>query len=505
MKMNWKKTLFASLVSAQLLCGAAEAWTFAEMPHRTALDWNPQEGSACECAIDFEILSRLAKREVPAETSSIRLAARTPKGETALPFSLTGREGKILHIRFVLPEKSTGAVLYFGGKGAPEKTASLSGDLIADALSPENWKPVRGKWNLRTQDGGLLFHAPQFGSWIIGRTFPLPADTIPGAPVVLDFGLRSLSGFPWNFSLRVRQLDAAGKILPSSATDPRWSTFYLPSGKTVANRVFGRLDPRAEAIHLEWKATVPYSRFDNDGKEAPEYRKEGMRALLTRLQLRTAQKIPFPGRNPACFTEGIDGGRAFHLDGRRAPFFNANPPCVWSEGEEKLTAQTEYHWSRGDGTFEAWIKPEFTSADRENTIVDVYQNYRRNLLTLTYRPKEKHLILKMKDFGDRETSLSADAELPAGKWSHLAVCWSRKEGIALFLDGKKIGADPAFRFQAADVVIGFRRFAVRSPQGDVFLYHRFLQRVRREPRFYVVVEIVFSHSFVQLRRLVVFV
>ena len=89
MKMNWKKTLFASLVSAQLLCGAAEAWTFAEMPHRTALDWNPQEGSACECAIDFEILSRLAKREVPAETSSIRLAARTPKGETALPFSLS--------------------------------------------------------------------------------------------------------------------------------------------------------------------------------------------------------------------------------------------------------------------------------------------------------------------------------------------------------------------------------------------------------------------------------
>lgn len=449
MKMNWKRTLLASLVSVPLLCGAAEAWTFAEMPHRTALEWNPGEGSACECAIDFEILSRLAKREIPAEMSSIRLAARTPKGETPLPFSLTGREGKILHIRFILPEKSTGAVLYFGGKGTPEKAAPESGNLIAGALSPKNWKPVRGKWNLRAQNGGLLFHAPQFGSWIIERTFPLPADTMPGAPVVLDFGLRSLCGFPWNFSLRVRQLDAAGKILPSSAADPRWSTFYLPSGKTVANRVFGHLDPRAKAVRLEWKATIPYSRFDNDGKEAPEYRKEGMRVLLTRLQLRTAQKIPFPGRNPACFTEGVDGGRAFRLDGRRAPFFNANPPCVWSEGEEKLTAQTEYHWSRGDGTFEAWIKPEFTSADRENTLVDVYQNYRRNLLTLTYRPKEKHLILKMKDFGDRETTLSANAGLPAGKWSHIAVCWSRKEGIALFLDGKKIGADPAFRFQAA--------------------------------------------------------
>ena len=449
--VNWKRTLLASLVSVSLLCGAAEAWTFAEMPYRTALEWNPGEGCACESAIDFEILSRLAKREIPAETGSIRLAARTPKGETPLPFSLTGREGKILHIRFVLPGESSAAVLYFGGKDSPETGAVESGNLIPGALSPENWKPVQGKWNLQSQDGGLLFHSPHFGRTEMAAEIALPPALPAGSPVVLDFALRSLCGLPWNFSLWVRQVDGAGKILPSCAADPRWSTVFLPSGGSIANRVSGRLDPRAKAIRLELKAQLPYSRFDVYGKENPAYRKEGLRFLLTSLQLRSAQKIPFPGRNPECFTEGVDGGRAFRLNGKHAPFFNANPPCVWSEGEKRLTAQTEYHWSRGDGTFEAWIKPEFLSSDRENTIVDVYQNYRKNLLTLTYKPKEKHLILKIKDFGDRETALRANAELPAGKWSHVAVCWSRKEGIALFLDGRKIASDPAFRFQAAEL------------------------------------------------------
>ena len=119
------RTLFSLFLTyAALFCKGAESWRFQEMTHRTALDWRPEDGRHCEISIDFDILSRLAKRIIPAEADFIRFAARTPDGEQAVPATVTGKNNSTLLLRFTLPERTQGAVLYFGGKG---KTASGGG------------------------------------------------------------------------------------------------------------------------------------------------------------------------------------------------------------------------------------------------------------------------------------------------------------------------------------------------------------------------------------------
>lgn len=446
-----RSLLILFLAFAAWFCGAAESWCFQEMTHRTALDWRPEDGRHCEISIDFDILSRLAKRTIPAEADFIRFAARTPDGEQAVPATVTGKNNSTLHLRFTLPERTQGAVLYFGGKGKTAEQAVPAPALASDALNPEGWKPVIGKWTVQPEGKALHFHTPQLNTATIRKDFPLPADTVPGSPAVLEFAFRSLSRLPWNFSLAVSQLDEHGKPLPSAVTDPRWSSMFAAGPREVVNRVAGRLDPRTRTLRVFLRTYTSNNRLDHYGKPLAEKRQGEAEFLLTNLQIRTGSVLRFPGRNPAQFTAGIDGGKAYRLNGKHAPFFNANPPCVWSEGVKNLTAQTEYHWSRGDGTFEAWIKPEFTAEDKENTIVETYQNFRKTLLGLVYLPPKKQFRLTIRDFKEKTAVLTAKAELPAKKWSHIAVCWSEKNGIALFLNGKKIAADADFHFAPAEL------------------------------------------------------
>ncbi len=446
------KIVFSLFLIAGILYGTERKWAFVEMPYRTNLAWTPAEGRNCELSLDFDLLSRMAEKKIPAEIHSIRLAADTPDGQKPVPLVLTGREGNILHLRFVLPASTKVPELYFGGKSDPRKEEAVPRmDLISGAIEPKGWTPLEGKWTVSSQAEGLFLSTGHINTARICKDFPISAESVSGSSVVLDFAIRSLSTISWNFSLWVHQLDAEGRLLASSATDPRWSTFNIPVSGKIALRTWGHLDPRAKTIRLELKTVLPRTTVDVYGKPFPSGSRNVLNVVFTKLQLRIAQKISFPGRNPDFFAEGIDGGRAFHLNGKRAPFFNANPPCVWAEGEKKLTAQEEYHWSRGDGTFEAWIKPEFTPADQENTIVDVYQNYRKSLLKLVYYPKKRKMLLHIRDFGGRLKTLAASVELPAGKWSHIASCWSGKQGLALFLDGQKIASDSSFCFQAADL------------------------------------------------------
>lgn len=439
------------LTCAALFCKGAESWCFQEMTHRTALDWHPADGRHCEISIDSAILSRLAKQTVPPEANAIRFSAQTPGGEQAVPAAVTGRNGSTLHLRFTLPERTQKATLYFGGKGKAGGKAVPAPALVSDARKPEGWKPVLGTWTIRAEGKALYFHTPTVNSAAVCKDFPLPAGTEPGSPAVLEFAFRSLSKLPWNFSLAVSQLDEHGKPLPSSVTDPRWSSMFAAGPQEVVNRAAGRLDPRARTLRVFLRTYTSPAKLDHYGKPLAEKRQGEAEFLLTDLQIRSGTVLRFPGRNPAQFTAGIDGGKAYHLNGKHAPFFNANPPCVWSEGVKNLTAQTEYHWSKGDGTFEAWIKPEFTAKDKENTIIEAYQNFRKTLLNLVYRPSGKQFHLTIRDFREKTVSLTANAELPAKKWSHIAVCWSGKNGIALFLNGKKIAANADFHFAPAEL------------------------------------------------------
>ncbi len=227
----------------------------------------------------------------------------------------------------------------------------------------------------------------------------------------------------------------------------------LPPNGAMEDEVAGRLDPRAKTIRVVLNIEVPYYKYDLYGKPFANADQRLMKGELTRLELRIAQKVALPGRNPDFFTEGVDNGWAFRLNGGRAPFFNANPACVWSEGNQKLIDQADYHWSKGDGTFEAWIKPEFDpSNSKVFTIAEAGEELRRDSpMALTYQPSKKVLTLSIRDFSGHSASIKANVELAVGKWSHIAACWSTGNGLALFLDGKKVASDANFSFQATNL------------------------------------------------------
>ncbi len=440
-----------SLLFFPLLLGAADQqWKFTEQPYRVKLDWNSASGRACEIALDAKKLSQLVKQDSPADPNSLRVAALTNGKSEEIPITVMTRPSNSLRVYFVLPENATGAELYFGGKSTTSPTGATVTNLLTGALDAKKWINPQGKCAV-TSEGDVLQLSSK-SSTLVRKDFPIPDGITPGAPVILDYAIKSPSAYAWNLSIRTRQLDANGKELPSSATDPRWSTQYLPINGSMENCVVGHLDARAKTIRVQLKCEVPELKTDLYGKPFSDTDQNQMKAEISRLELRVAQLIPFPGHNPDFFTDGVDGGKAFHLTGTNAPFFNNNPMAVWAEGNKKIIDQADYHFSKGDSTFEAWIKPELDSSKAEYTIVEAYQDSRKKSpIALTYNSGKKEWKLTVNDFGGHSKTLTATAELPNGEWSHVATCGSEKNGLALFLNGKKIASDPSFAYQAANL------------------------------------------------------
>ncbi len=336
------------------------------------------------------------------------------------------RSGNVL--RFECPKDTTSLWLYFNGQ-APEPSAFEPKDNLFDGVL--------------SNSGGTLTIS---GTTEFSFERPVPPDTA-GYPVHLEFTFRSDSPLPFLASLELRPLDENGKELPSAAVDPRWLSMVTVPGKLIAMKQSGFLDVRAKKLRGTLKLKNCLNAFDTNGKPLSKEASPTPVLQILRLELRAAERIPVSGSNPLLFAEGVSGD-ALKLDGKTGFFFNALPPCVWSE-RRQVTDPLEYHWPDGAGTVEFFFRPDWQN-DQETTLFEAFQHTRKTIFQLACHPARKQLVLKHKDFAEAMQTKTVPAHLESGKWYHIAVCWDNKERY-IFLNGEAILREDSANFVYADL------------------------------------------------------
>ena len=429
---------------------ATPAWQVPEMPWRIQLE-QPDSGEPrpvqCEIAPDWKKLTEAAGSAVTPET------VRLFHGDREVPLQVRQEDGKI-RLRFCLSAPAAGNPLrlYFGGPArrlpaAPEK------NLLAGALAPDSVGQWHGTASATATKEGILFTAPlqkRAKQLTISRDFPLPPGAA-GRSAILELSLQSQAKLPWGGSIRIRQLDAKNRELPESVTDPRWISLMRPPRVWSHHSENGRIDPRAKKLRVVLRFRAVPQAYDLRGLPLENRQDAEPRLLVNRLELRIAQELPFPGWNNELFAPGVSGkagDTAFRFDGISGIFFPLASQSLWAEGTQP--PPSEWFWPAGDGTVEAWIFPEWKPNDAPVTLFDAWAWHRKksrnSLFTLSFAPKKQEMTLYLKDFRDRVFRKRVKCPLPAGKWHHLAAQWSNSDGVRLFVDGKCLLHDPAWKF-----------------------------------------------------------
>lgn len=429
---------------------ASPAWQAPEMPWRIQLE-QPDSGEPlpvqCEIAPDWKKLTEAAGSEVTPET------VRLFHGNREVPLHVRQEDGK-KRLCFTLSAPAAGNPLrlYFGGP-ARRLPAASGGNLLAEALTPDSVGQWRGTASATATEDGILFTAPlqkQAKQLTISRDFPLPPGAA-GRSAVLELSLQSQAKLPWGGSIRIRQLDAENRELPESVTDPRWISLMRPPRVWSRHCENGRIDPRAKKLRVVFRFRAVPQAYDLRGLPLENQKDAEPRLLVNRLELRAAEELPFPGWNDGLFAPGVSGkagDTAFRFDGISGIFFPLASQSLWAEGTQP--PPSEWFWPAGDGTVEAWIFPEWKANDAPVTLFDAWSWHRKNsrnsLFTISFAPKKQELTLYLKDFRDQVFRKSVKCALPAGKWHHLAAQWSSSDGVRLFINGKCLLRDPAWKF-----------------------------------------------------------
>ena len=430
------------------------------VPARAAgieLEWNHRHGdSGCPHELELDRNRLQQVTGIEPDTPLAVIAADAAGTRTALPLRLlAGSDPGREILRFEASPDSRQLFLEPApGKKAPPTDSERVDNLFAEALSqPGQW---RGE-NLRiTPDtGGIRLEAVQPGPATAGWETPIPTAAA-GKPVKFELDVCSLARLTWGSYFRIAQFDANGRELGESVIDPRWISHLRPPQVWSRYRTTGRIHPEARKLRLELVLLDNPTEYDNFGKPLTDPADRLPRLLVGKAALRIGAELPFPRRNSAIFAPGIsgtDGDFALRLDGQSAFIHVTTSQASWSE-EKQIRDPQEWFWPTGDGTVEAWFRPELPAdgdgagtltlmdaANCRNSINGQYLPVRGSLLTLTWNPETRRGTLLLKDGKDR--TVQGDFELPMqnGGWHHLAVQWSGKTGTSVWLDGRRCFAD----------------------------------------------------------------
>ena len=422
-------TLLLILFSCIVLPGvAAEAppWRLPGLRERVRLENAEFPTPFCELVLE-EALRKI---------DGFAVVAGTRQGFRQLELR---RSGDIL--RFEAPAEREALYLYFNGEAPALPAFDGRENLLAGVLTaPAKWRSTDGK--IAKEGTGIRLDG--------AGTFTLEQEIAAGTagnPVHLEWSFRPESPLPFLLSLNLRQRDAAGNPLPSAAIDPRWLTMAVVPGKPVTLRQSGVLDSRTRKIVAEFSLKKILNAATADGLPLPKGTPVTPSLQIAGLELRCANRIPVCGRNPALFAAGT-AGASLRLDGSGGFFFNALPPCFWSEGEQTLSPG-EFHWPTAAGSVEFSFYPEWTER-RETTLFEAWQKDRKSIFRLSFDPARKVLMVKQKDFAEKVWNKTIPADLQKGRWYHIAVCWNDQERL-VFLNGKELSRETLTGFRYADL------------------------------------------------------
>ena len=427
-----------------MLAGAAMAAACA-CGAEFALEWNPRFPTD----VPYEV--ELSPAKLGAEGFTVKADGRALE-----TLSFPGKAEGTLALRFRVPDGTRALACATGPKRAPCASDGID-NLFAGALGAAAKWTVPADVARTTVAGGLRFACASAGDRVVTCDVPVPAALNAAGravPMKIELDVRNAATMTWAELVEFVQLDAAGRELPERLSDKRWTSHLLPAGRAVSYRENGSLHPRARTLRLSIRL---YGR-DRTVDEYGMPRQPGPDALpqleITRLAVRPAAVLPFPGLDASFFTAGVSGragDRALVLGPERGFWYQTRGNASWAGCGYQYRDENEIFFPSADGTVEAWFRPEWpaASADQPFYLFEgsshtlalkpkaVEYFGRRELFAVTYVPKTRTLAFYRKDMKDREYRGEATADIPAGRWTHVACTFVPGGTARVFVDGRK--------------------------------------------------------------------
>ena len=451
-----------------LIAAATGAALFAGTPREIRLDWHPtwKSGTVYEVDIDRGRLEKSAKIN-----PNYGFTVIAENGDKKTPLEVTHYAGKSkdsVALRFNVPEGTTGLVCMTGAKSSKIANALIENNIFAGAFTPEklkDWKSSRGV-TVTPANGGVLLKSKNHNTQSVRYCVDVP-ENAAGMPVKFELDVKSLAEMTWSNTIYLRQLGADGKELSEHVVDPRGISHMRPPQVLSQYRTEGRLRPDAKKVEVVFSLRSENYSVNNHG--LPLQNKKALLPVLevTRLVLRAAETLPFPKYNDNFFTSGVSGEKndlALDLKNGRTFFYQTRSTASWGGTGKEITDPQEILYPAGDATIEAYLKPMWRAKDTGiytlfNACHHLSKSFdaktmtrtRNNLFDVTYVPATGMMGISYVDWSGKKYIRNFKAEFPRRKFVHLAVQWSKASGMQVFIDGKKVFDDPAFKFTAVDV------------------------------------------------------
>ncbi len=437
-----------------LAAAAALTSAYGTESKRMQLEWgaNYPADTAYEVELNRAKLEKLGAID---KHSAYKVTASVNGKEQKLDVkAYPGKQPDSIALRFTVPAGTSALFCEPADGKITLLDAKKSENIFAGALDRENL----GKW-LFQQDisataipGGIRFDNKKIGSYKAAYTVDVPAGSA-GRPVKLELDVKSVSKMAWPNTIKLQQLGADGKELPEYVNDFRWISQMRPTGILTEYREDGVIRPDAKKIRIEFTLSSSGSSFNNHGLPLKNQDDVIPHLEVSRLVLRSAEKLPFPKYNDLFFDKGVTGtagDTALVLKNNSNLFMPTRSMAMWGGQAREIRNESEFYFPTGDGTVEAFVLPRWNENASKYTILFNARSRlvkkgrfsssegRRDLFSFSYNPKRKIAQILVQDADGTKHQLEGKVTIPKGQWSHVAIQWSEAGGIQFYLNGKKM-------------------------------------------------------------------
>ncbi len=438
---------------------APKAADTAAGPVKFPLDWNPRSATAEPLEVEIS-RGKLSRAFGSGKDTGFAVSALTDKGEVTVPVTLLpGRAPDAVRLRFTPPVGAKALFCAAAGKGELAKPGKVDNFFAGALAEPKRWQCSPRMKITPGADGALEFSARSVGSPEATLAAAVPAEA-RGKGVRFEFNCENLIDGAYGFSAVIKQYDEAGKMLPESVTDRRWTMLQMAPLKTCRFSERGRLHTRAAKVELKLAIHSPRTDLDLYGLPMDPAKAPLQRLKVSLVALRLARDLPFPGYDDSNFAPGVSGeaGDFALVSGgefQKGFAYQTRSLASWSDAKQ-LRKEEQLFFPAGAGTVEAYFKSDWKAnkyrdgkgKERSRAVVlfQSYQGYRAReckggkgaMLQLGYRPLEQRMEFTICDYlGKRYTDEWAQV-LPKAAWTHLAVQWAPGDKAEIFVDGRKV-------------------------------------------------------------------
>lgn len=433
-------------------------------PARYRFEWGPAWAQGIPCEVEVP-RAEIADRSCGSPNAELRLFAEKSDG-TTVPLKakyLRGRDREHVRVRFDAPPVGTKSVFgladTIGWPSDPGKTDNLFGNACSD---PSRWTTTPRVKATPCEFGGVLLSAIDAGAPYATCEAAVPKG-LGGKPVVLEMIVENAGAESFANPIVIEQLDAAGDVLPEQVVDRRWIGHVRPVGAKTRYLEGGRLHPKAAKVRARVTLDAAWQPYDREGRPQPHDVARLPKLLLKMLALRPCAEIPFPKYDDSFFPRGVSGradDASLRLGGddETAFWFQTRSSAAWAD-KVQVRREGDLFFPMGAGTVEAWFRPEGRRSAVPQSLFEGYQCFHAEavkaglgtVLSLSWSSASNRVDLLARDADGHAFRGTASADIPVGKWTHVAVQWDPAGCADVMIGGRRVLSVPLKGYVVPDV------------------------------------------------------